>query len=88
MSGTALWFLAFFYLIGNYFDRKILHDPVEYPDPMSFKPERFLPDRDGKVPRDPTVSGAFGFGRRYLAFEILLILLNKFENAEFVLDGI
>lgn len=43
---------------------KILHDPVEYPDPMSFKPERFLPDENGKVPRDPTVSGAFGFGRR------------------------
>ncbi|GJJ08157.1 hypothetical protein Clacol_002365 [Clathrus columnatus] len=46
---------------------KILHDPEVYPDPMSFKPERFLPDKDGNVPRDPAVSGVFGFGRRICA---------------------
>ncbi|KAJ3505494.1 hypothetical protein NLJ89_g7384 [Agrocybe chaxingu] len=41
----------------------ILHDKEEYPDPLEFRPERFL--KDGKLNRDvrePTV--AFGFGRR------------------------
>ncbi|KDQ54011.1 hypothetical protein JAAARDRAFT_113130, partial [Jaapia argillacea MUCL 33604] len=42
----------------------ILHDPVAYPEPEKFKPERFL--KDGKLNpevRDPNVA-AFGFGRR------------------------
>uniref|UniRef100_A0A8H8CLQ4 Cytochrome P450 n=1 Tax=Psilocybe cubensis TaxID=181762 RepID=A0A8H8CLQ4_PSICU len=42
----------------------ILHDPVAYPSPSEFRPERFL--KDGKL--DPTVRSpdcaAFGFGRR------------------------
>ena len=41
-----------------------MHDPVEYPDPDAFKPERFL--QDGKPNpnvRDPN-EVAFGFGRR------------------------
>ncbi|KDQ53896.1 hypothetical protein JAAARDRAFT_38867 [Jaapia argillacea MUCL 33604] len=42
----------------------MLHDPVAYPEPEKFKPERFL--KDGKLNpevRDPSVA-AFGFGRR------------------------
>ncbi|KDQ53882.1 hypothetical protein JAAARDRAFT_415303 [Jaapia argillacea MUCL 33604] len=42
----------------------ILHDPVAYPEPEKFKPERFL--KDGKLNsevRDPNIA-AFGFGRR------------------------
>ncbi|EMD37505.1 hypothetical protein CERSUDRAFT_114144 [Gelatoporia subvermispora B] len=42
----------------------ILHDPVEYPDPEQFRPERFL--KDGKLDpdrRDPAIV-AFGSGRR------------------------
>ncbi|KDQ53889.1 hypothetical protein JAAARDRAFT_415809 [Jaapia argillacea MUCL 33604] len=42
----------------------ILHDPVAYPKPEEFKPERFL--KDGKLNpevRDPSVA-VFGFGRR------------------------
>jgi len=46
--------------------RAILHDPEQYPDPLEFKPDRFL--KDGAL--DPTVqdpdSAAFGYGRRYV----------------------
>lgn len=38
--------------------RAILHDESVYPDPLSFKPERFL---DSSVDRP---EAAFGFGRR------------------------
>ncbi|KAI0741843.1 cytochrome P450 [Daedaleopsis nitida] len=44
-----------------------LHDPEAYPEPLLFKPERFL--RDGKLEypqRDPS-DFAFGFGRRICA---------------------
>jgi len=48
------------------YQRAILHDPEQYPEPHEFKPERFL--KDGVL--DPTVqdpdSAAFGFGRRYV----------------------
>ena len=40
----------------------MLHDPVKYPDPDSFKPERFFKD-DGTL-NDDDVQAAFGFGRR------------------------
>ncbi len=43
--------------------RAMLMDPVEYPDPDIFKPERFLPTPDKHMPRDPSKI-AFGFGRR------------------------
>ncbi|KAF8868343.1 cytochrome P450 [Infundibulicybe gibba] len=42
----------------------ILHDPVEYPEPEEFRPERFI--KDGKLDParlDPNIA-AFGFGRR------------------------
>ena len=43
--------------------RAILHDPKLYPDPEEFKPERFL-NKDGTVRDDPTLSLAFGVGKR------------------------
>ncbi len=43
--------------------RAILHDPKLYPDPEEFKPERFL-NKDGTVRDDPTLSLAFGIGKR------------------------
>ncbi|KAI0263954.1 cytochrome P450 [Gloeopeniophorella convolvens] len=41
----------------------MLRDPVTYSDPDAFKPERFL-DADGDLIDDPTISVAFGFGKR------------------------
>ncbi|KAN0109877.1 cytochrome P450 [Russula decolorans] len=41
----------------------ILHDPETYPDPEEFKPERFL-NEDGSAREDPTLSLAFGVGKR------------------------
>ncbi|EMD31245.1 hypothetical protein CERSUDRAFT_100592 [Gelatoporia subvermispora B] len=41
----------------------ILHDPVIYPDPMDFKPERYLGEQDSGINPDPRAF-AFGYGRR------------------------
>jgi hypothetical protein len=41
----------------------MLHDPRAYPEPFSFKPERFLAS-DGTFRDDPLLTSAFGFGRR------------------------
>ncbi|KLO09739.1 cytochrome P450 [Schizopora paradoxa] len=41
----------------------MLRDPVEYPEPSAFRPERFLPSAGGRIQRDPSKI-AFGFGRR------------------------
>jgi cytochrome P450 len=43
--------------------RAILHDPVMYPEPDAFKPERFI-NADGSLRDDPVVTSAFGFGKR------------------------
>jgi cytochrome P450 len=40
-----------------------LHDPVMYPDPDTFKPERFI-NEDGTLRDDPVLTSAFGFGKR------------------------
>ena len=44
--------------------RAMLRDPVEYPEPDVFKPERFLPKEGERMPREPSQM-AFGYGRRY-----------------------
>ncbi|KAI9448687.1 cytochrome P450 [Lactarius psammicola] len=41
----------------------ILHKPEIYPDPETFNPERFL-NKDGTFRDDPTISLAFGAGKR------------------------
>jgi cytochrome P450 len=48
-------------IIGNIW--AMTHDERVYPDPYSFKPERFL-DADGKLNNDSRVL-AFGFGGRW-----------------------
>ncbi|EAU32638.1 predicted protein [Aspergillus terreus NIH2624] len=43
--------------------RAFTHDPNIYPDPMAFKPERFIDTATHKAERDPYYY-SFGFGRR------------------------
>ena len=43
--------------------RAILHNPDLYPDPETFKPERFL-NEDGTFRDEPAISLAFGGGKR------------------------
>ncbi|KAK0447359.1 cytochrome P450 [Desarmillaria tabescens] len=47
-------------VIGNVW--AILHDEKDYPDPLVFSPERFMPEDGKELPPEPTA--AFGFGRR------------------------
>lgn len=44
--------------------RQMSHDPENYHDPFTFKPERFLEENGRKPELDPRTI-AFGFGRRY-----------------------
>ncbi|KAI0029082.1 cytochrome P450 [Vararia minispora EC-137] len=48
-------------VIGNAW--AILHDRVQYPEPDSFKPERYL-SAEGRVVDDPLLDYAFGYGTR------------------------
>jgi cytochrome P450 len=58
------WYVSCLYIgyLSEMF-RAILHDPEVYPDPEEFKPERFL-KTDGSIRDDPTLSLAFGSGKR------------------------
>ena len=49
--------------LASTFVRAVLHDPVVYPDPDSFKPERFI-NEDGSLRDDPILTSLFGFGKR------------------------
>ncbi|KAK0462179.1 cytochrome P450 [Armillaria novae-zelandiae] len=48
-------------VIGT-FGEAILHDEKDYPDPLVFNPDRFMPEEGKELPPEPTA--AFGFGRR------------------------
>ncbi|KAF9463660.1 cytochrome P450 [Collybia nuda] len=73
-------------VIGNAW--AILRDERVYPEPLEFKPERFLNAPGSEVPPDPATLGAFGFGRRicpgrHFALETLWLamacILARFE---------
>jgi len=59
----------------------VLHNPELYPDPETFKPERFL-NADGTFRDDPIVALAFGAGKRicparHLVETILFIFVSS-----------
>jgi hypothetical protein len=52
-------------IVLNFFDRAIMHNPEDYPNPETFNPSRYL-TLEGKLDpsiRDPRTA-CFGFGRR------------------------
>jgi cytochrome P450 len=55
--------LHYFSQLVSTFCRAILHDPATYPEPDSFRPERFI-NPDGSLRDDPVVTSLFGFGKR------------------------
>ena len=58
-------------VIGNIW--AMTHDETKYPDPLTFKPERFL-DSNGRLNDDSRIM-AYGFGRRYVPLQINILLL-------------
>jgi cytochrome P450 len=74
--------LYFFPLCSQPLVRAILHDPVRYPEPDSFKPERFI-NPDGSAREDPVLATIFGFGKRlcpgrHLADAVMFIVIASF----------
>ncbi len=72
----------FFPLGSQLFVRAVLHDPARYPEPDSFKPERFM-NPDGTARKDPVLSMIFGLGRRicpgrHLADAMFFIVVASF----------
>jgi cytochrome P450 len=75
--------------------RAILHDDRLFPDPLTFKPERFTdPNVDPRVPA--AVDYAFGFGRRvcpgrWMAYSFIWIVtasvLSAYRIEKAVRDG-
>ncbi|KAF8492582.1 cytochrome P450 [Russula emetica] len=60
----------------------VLHDPVRYPEPDSFKPERFI-NPDGSLRDDLALSTLFGIGKRicpgrHLADAVFFIIVASF----------
>lgn len=52
-------------------NRAMLHDQEVYADPEEFNPDRFIPEGTKPAAPDPA-RAAFGFGRRYAIFLLLL----------------
>lgn len=79
MMFVNVWYVLFNLTYGISFiqawRRGMLHDEDKYPDPHTFKPERWL-----NAERHPNVYPldiAFGFGRRY---ELSDAVYNKFQS--------
>jgi cytochrome P450 len=80
---------------GAFPSRGILHDDRLFPDPFTFKPERFIgPDVDPRV--HPAVDYAFGFGRRVcpgrwmahaFVWVVVASVLSAFRIEKAVRDG-
>ncbi len=79
---TPVFFPAWLALNWQPFVRAVLHDPVRYPEPDSFKPERFI-NPDGSAREDPVLTTIFGFGKRicpgrHLADALIFIIVACF----------
>ena len=62
------------------------HEESVYPDPYTFKPERFF-DENGKLKDEDRIL-AFGFGRRYLPFMFPHCKsFRPYNDTEFVLES-
>ncbi len=77
--------------LASTFCRAILHDPVVFPEPDSFKPERFI-NPDGSFRDDPVVSTVFGFGKRicpgrHLADAMMFIVIASFLSVFSIKKG-
>jgi hypothetical protein len=55
--------LSYSFYLALTFCRGVLHDPVAYPEPEEFKPERFI-NPDGTLREDPVLTSLYGFGKR------------------------
>ena len=89
--------LILFYYLGSTFCRAILHDPVVYPEPDVFKPERFI-NPNGSLREDAVLASVFGIGKRicpgrHLAdatlFIVIASLLSVFDikKSNGIVDG-
>ena len=56
-------YLYYFSRLASTFCRAVLHNPATYPEPDSFKPERFI-NPGGSLRDDPVVTSLFGLGKR------------------------
>ena len=71
---------------GGWDGRAFLHDSEAYPDPLAFKPERFLTS-EGKFNhaiRDPELA-AFGYGRRIWCVYIVSNCYHQNVNDDYML---
>jgi len=78
-------YLHYFSRLASTFCRAILHDPATYPEPDSFKPERYI-NPDGSLRDDPVSGSLYGFGKRicpgrHLADATIFIAMASFLSS-------
>jgi len=75
----------------SYHFRAMLHDPIIYPDPLAFSPERFLDQaRNEDLGINEFPWQAFGFGRRFVTqfFSPFIITIHFVQEMSWTLAGV